>query len=247
MSDGYSYTCDRATKQLTRVVRLLAAQGILQVAPDEGLIHQCVRRCTPCRRGKGPRRCCGWQTVVERGLLALGPVSYGGRPALRLDVSADCSYQRSQPARAEEWRKRPVGRSTVVVEIFEIESDELLERHHVDLANPRQLGTVWHLQYGGNPSGAVEDLPTSWLKEPRWPIGPIDVTLLLELLTYNFFPAQWDELNGEGEWLRLIWTAEDLLVSHYAHHIKAHFERAADLRQGTWLAEQDNARFSPRP
>lgn len=247
MSDGYDYTCHRATKQLGQAVRLLAAHGILQVAPDEGLIRQCVRRCSACERDKGAKRCLGWQTVVDRGVLALGPVTYVGQSPLRLEVSATCSFQRSAPARADKWRKRPVASSTVVLEIFDIESDGLLERHHLDLANRDQRGTAWHLQYGGNPTAGVPDLPTSWLREPRWPVAPVDLILLLELVAYNFFPDAWARLNEDGEWLHLIWAVEDLLVSHYARFIDAHFACRADLREGTWLGVQDNSRFDPRP
>ncbi len=247
MSDRYDYTCDRATKQLGQAVRLLADHGILQVPPDGGLIRQCVRRCTPCLKDKGAKRCLGWQTVVDRGVLVLGPVTYAGQSPLRLEVSATCSFQRSEPARAAQWRERPVASSTVVLEIFDIESDKLLERHHLDLANRGQAGTAWHLQYGGNPAAGVPDLPTSWLGEPRWPCAPVDLTLLFELVAYNFFPDEWAQLDEEGEWLHLIWAAEDLLVSHYARFIDAHFSREVDLREGTWLAVQDNMRFDPRP
>jgi hypothetical protein len=247
MSDGYFYSCDRAIKQLGQVVRLLADHGILQVAPDEGMIRQCVRRCAPCEKDKGPKRCRGWKTVVDRGVLALGPVTHVGRSPLRLEVSAICGFQRDKPARENEWRDRPMASSTVALEIFDIKSDELLERHHLDLANPGQAGTAWHLQYGGNPAAGIPGLPTAWLGEPRWPVAPADLTLLLELVAYNFFPDEWAQLNEEGEWLRLIWAAENLVVSHYARFIDAHFGRQADLREGTWLAVQDNNKFDPRP
>ena len=37
----------------------------------------------------------------------------------------------------------------LTLEILDI-SGELLERHHIDLANALQDGPAWHLQYGGN-------------------------------------------------------------------------------------------------
>jgi hypothetical protein len=247
MSGGYVYTCASAAKRLTELVRLLGAEGLLQAQPDAGLVHQWVRQCNPCRKGHTAKRCLGWRLLVDRGFLVLGPVGQSGRPTIRVDVSANCSFERATPGRQPEWVAKPLTESTVVVEIFDVGSDTILERHHVDLANRGQQGPTWHFQYGGNPAGGVEELPTSWLQEPRWPMAPLDLTLLIELLVYNFFPEQWRRLNGQGEWLRLVSQAEQLVVSHFAQHMAAHFARAAEQRDRTWLAAQDNAEFDPRP
>jgi hypothetical protein len=247
MSGGYVYTCASATKALMELVRLLGAERLLQAEPDGGLVHQWVRQCERCRRGDGARRCLGWHTSVDRGFLVLGPAPQPGRPTIRIDVSATCSFERPEPGRQPAWVAKPLLHSIVVVEIFDVATNGLLERHHVDLANRGQDGPTWHLQYGGNPAGEVESLPTSWLQEPRWPMAPLDLTLLLELLVYNFFPEVWRRLNGQGDWLRLIWEAEQLVVSHFAKHMAEHFARAPDRRDRTWLAAQANAEFYPRP
>jgi hypothetical protein len=247
MSGGYAYSCGHAAKGLVDVMRLLGAEGLLQAQPDVGLVRQWVRQCDACRRGRNPSRCLGWQTVVDRGSLVLGPIPQRRGPTVRAEVSATCSFERSAPGRQPEWIAKPLAYSTVVVEIFGVQSDDLVERHHVDLANRGQHGPAWHFQYGGNPAGGVEKLPTGWLQEPRWPSAPLDLTLLVELLVYNFFPEQWSRLNGQGEWLRLIAETEDLVISHFARHMAHHFHRGAGHRDRTWLAAQDNAEFDPRP
>jgi hypothetical protein len=139
--------------------------------------------------------------------------------------------------------------SVATLEIFDVTDESLLERHHIDLANRGQQGTVWHYQYGGHPAGGIPDLPTSWLEVPRWPIFPIDLTLLLEAISYNFFPVEWERLNESGEWLRLVCSAEELAVSHFAAHVTQHFSRAAEHRDRTWLSAQDDqsSGFDPRP
>lgn len=245
MSDGYHYTCSRAAQALIRLVRLLGAEGVLQAQPDDGLIRQWVKPCSACQNGHTAKRCLGWSVVVDRGLLTLGPIPKPGRPTIRLEVSAISSFQRSEPARQPEWMAKPLAHSTVVIEVVDVQSENLLERHHVDLANRNQDGPTWHFQYGGNPAANGAELPTGWLQEPRWPLAPIDLTLLLELLVYSFFPDQWRKLNGQGEWLGLIWEAEQLVVSHFAQHMSDYFKHSD--RDRTWLAAQDNADFDPRP
>ena len=241
------YTCGRATKGLVQLIHLLGNERLLQAQPDDGYVHQWLRRCDPCRKGDGPKRCLGWQLTVERGFLAFGPISTAGKPTMRLDISARCGFQRDKPGRQGQWCARPMAHSNVVVEVFDVADETLLERHHIDLANRGQAGPTWHFQYGGNAEGGLPDLTTSWLQEPRWPIAPVDMTLLIELLVYNFFPEQWLKLNGQGEWLQLMWDAEQLVVSHFAQHMARHFEKDVSTRDRTWLAAQDNADFDPRP
>jgi hypothetical protein len=138
------------------------------------------------------------------------------------------------------------------LEILAVESDTLLERHHLDLANAEpslQQGPVWHLQMGGNPAGSISPTATNWLDEPRWPVAPMDLTLAIEFVIYSFFPDEWEQLNQDGTWIRLMKDAEQLVVSHFAAHMRAHFLRDANDRDRTWLAAQDNGSraYDPRP
>ena len=140
----------------------------------------------------------------------------------------------------------------VTLEIFGVEAEKLLERHHLDLANagsPGQAGPVWHLQMGGNPSGSIDPTETGWLDLPRWPTAPMDLTLAIEFLAYSFFPEKWVQLNDRGDWFRLMVGAEQLVVSHFAEHMTKHFGREASDRDRTWLTAQDNGSgaFDPRP
>ena len=156
------------------------------------------------------------------------------------------------PGRQPVWDQSPLASSVVTLEIFGVEAEELLERHHLDLANSGQsgqAGPVWHLQLGGNPAGTVAPTETGWLDLPRWPTAPMDLTLAIEFLAYNFFPEKWLQLNNRGDWFRLMVGAEQLVVSHFATHMTAHFRRGASDRDHTWLTAQDNGSgaFNPRP
>lgn len=239
MSD-FSYTCDGAQKALIELVKIAGDAGLLQVSPDKGILHQCVEKCSVCSRGKQAKHCLGWHTVVDRGILWFGPIDYRGKGTIRLALSANCSFRRPAPGRQPEWDKAPLTSSVVTVEIFDVNTETLIERHHLDLANAGQPGPVWHLQYGGNPAGDIDGLPTSWLQPPRWPMAPMDLTLAIEFLAYSFFPDKWERLNGSGEWLRLIGGAEQLVVSHFSRRMAEHFDCAPGRRVETWLAAQDN-------
>jgi len=221
----------------------------LSSPPDDGLLRHCVQRCAPCCNDKGLKRCEGWRTLVERGVLSFRPFVLAGHDPVRIDLSADISFRRQRPEKAVEWEARPMSRSTVTVELVDISNEQLLERHHHDLANPGQLGPTWHLQFGGNPQGAVARLPTSWLLLPRWATPPMDLALLAEAITYNFYRTEWEKLNADGAWVNLVLDVERLVMSHFAQHMHAHFERAVALRDRTWLTSQDNSAgaLDPRP
>jgi hypothetical protein len=244
---GFTYTCDRAQKELIDLIRLVGETRVLQLTPDDGVIHQCVEKCNPCERGKGTKRCLGWRIAVDRDILWFGPVSFPGHPPIRISLSAKCSFRRPEPGREDLWQEKPLATSVATVEIFEVETETLIERYHLDLANTGQPGSIWHLQFGGNPAGDVLPLPTNWLKVPRWPLPPMDLTLMIEFLIYSFFPADWEKLSGRGEWLELIRDAEQLVVSHFAKRMGDHF--AGNVDGPTWLMSQDNESgyFHSRP
>jgi hypothetical protein len=243
------YNCKDAESQLVTFVQLLARAEVLASPPDESLLRHCVHRCASCNQQRGVRRCTGWRVLVERGVLSFRPFVIPGHDAVRIDLSGDVSFQRPKPAKVDLWEARPLASSTVTVEIVDQKDEHLLERHHYDLANPGQLGPTWHLQYGGNPQGCVADLPTSWLKPPRWAAPPMDLALLAESIVYNFYPTEWDKLNTDGAWVNLILGVERLVISHFARHMHEHFDRAESLRDRTWLTAQDNSleALNPRP
>jgi hypothetical protein len=246
---SFTYTCDRAQKELIDLIRLVGETRVLQLTPNAGVIHQCVEKCEPCERGKGKKRCLGWRIAVDRDILWFGPVSVAGHPPIRISLSAKYSFRRPESEREDLWKEKPLASSVTTVEIFDVETDGLIERYHLDLANLDQPGSIWHLQYGGKPADDIPALPTSWLKPPRWPLPPMDLTLMVEFLVYSFFPAAWEQLNGQGEWLRLVCGAEQLIVSHFAERMSDHFGRDFSKRDRTWLMVQDNkdGDFNSRP
>lgn len=246
----WAYSCALARKRLVQTAKMLSNVELLVAPPDDGMLHHCVHQCGPCGKKDDIKRCTGWETIVERGLFSFRPYTAAGHDPVRLELSAMTSFRREKPEHGNNWQKRPIASSTVTLEIIDVKTEALLERHHHDLANLNQTGPVWHLQYGGNPAGGeLEKLPTSWLSPPRWSELPMDLTLLADAIAYNFFSEEWEKLNADGAWVNLIVETEQLVVSHFAEHIHAHFTRPPTHRDRTWLAAQDNRAggMNPRP
>ena len=163
-------------------------------------------------------------------------------------VHGICDFSRSLSGNANDWETAPLKRSTIVVLLFEgVEIEQPCERHHLDLCNGQQPGPVWHLQLGGNPGG-YDKFDTTWLSPPRWAVPPADFVLVAEAVVFNFYRSAFDRLNRDGTWMRIVKSAEDLVLTHYRRHMERHFQPGAG-RTSTWLAAQDNetALLGPPP
>ena len=98
-----------------------------------------------------------------------------------------------------------------------------LSRWHVDWANSTagayQSGPLTHLQYGGHRPGHREtDHP---LKVPRWSHPPMDLLLLCEVVTANFYEDQWHDLREDQNWCSAIATGQRLCYSAYLRKMLA--------------------------
>ena len=88
-------------------------------------------------------------TTIDPLVATFAPVRVKGGRMVQPELSARIAYTRARPGVAEVWEAAPMQACVLTLEILDI-SGELLERHHIDLANALQDGPAWHLQYGGN-------------------------------------------------------------------------------------------------
>ncbi|MDP8942554.1 MAG: hypothetical protein M3N16_00285 [Actinomycetota bacterium] len=241
----YPYACNAASKQLVALFGALGEQGILGFTPERALLERSIQRCSTCARDRPAKFCTGWITTIDPSVATFAPVRVKGGRMVQPELAATIDYSRAQPGVAEDWEAAPMQACVLALEILDT-SGELLERHHIDLANALQDGPAWHLQYGGN-SRNFPKPKTQWLGPPRWAVPPADLALMLETVAFNFYYHKWQELNGDGNWLRAVKRAEDLSMRHYVERLAQHFRRESDDRQQTWLAMQDNATWDPRP
>jgi hypothetical protein len=227
---------------------LLRRERVLAEDIHQPQLDAFVTDCAQCRKGRGPKHCCGWCVSIGTEQALVFELAEYKQRLVRPLLHGTCDFRRPRAGTGEDWEDAPLARSTVVVLLFEgTEIEQPRERHHLDLANERQPGPVWHLQLGGNPSG-YDKFATSWLGPPRWALPPADLVLVAETLAFNFYPAAFAELNRDGDWVRLVQSAEDLVLTHYRRQMERHFRRGS-ARDSTWLAAQDNEALllNPRP
>lgn len=103
-------------------------------------------------------------------------------------------------------------------------------RWHFDKANLKdgtyQAGPLFHLQFGGHGSGQGEDF---WLKEPRWAHAPMDLILLLEAVTANFYTDKWTEsVRGDPTWCEYVTQSERLCLSAYVDKISKSIQTSSE-------------------
>lgn len=116
------------------------------------------------------------------------------------------------------------GHFSELVSILELHSDgAVLDRWHVDLANDKQEGPLFHLQHGGHSSGNTSRHSESKLSIPRWMHPPMDIILISELVVANFFPDQWNRLKKNPTWVRLVREAESYCYEDYFTAIGKHY------------------------
>jgi hypothetical protein len=153
-----------------------------------------------------------WRIDVDRGK----PIQFerctdkDGKPiSLRL-VSAGIAVDQSDEARL------PFLALDVAIEI-EDELNKPISRWHLDLANEAgglpQSGPLVHLQYGGHHHDAREyDHP---LKVPRWCHPPMEIALLCEVVSANFFEEKWLSFREDANWCRSIHLFQTLCFTAY--------------------------------
>ncbi len=88
-------------------------------------------------------------------------------------------------------------------------------RWHFDLGNPDQEGPKTHLQYGGYKHPNNPGLGPS-VREPRWNTAPMDIILLCETVSANFFHEIWERsLRRDTSWTEIVRMSQRLCYPHY--------------------------------
>ncbi|MNS65434.1 hypothetical protein D3C72_985990 [compost metagenome] len=89
---------------------------------------------------------------------------------------------------------------------------------HLDRANGGQSGPLFHLQFGGHhPAFRDREFP---VKEPRWCHPPMELALLCEMISANFFEAKWAEfLRDDPAWCGAIRIFQELCYQAYAKRL----------------------------
>ena len=227
------YYCGAARQNLARYLDLLARQRVFEtpILPHEA--RGFVEFCGPCNGDKGQSSCLGWRINVPQDR----PISLGKfvekKRAINIRVAAKHDYMRPIAQDSAAWRERPSQNANITIGVWDVSGKEVqLARHHFDLANPKQHGSVWHLQQGGNGFG-------DGLETPRWTTIPMDLVLTLDLIVYNYAHDRWVKLQSDGSYVSAIIEAEDLVQSAWVRSIAAMMD-TPQQRRVTMLRLLDN-------
>jgi hypothetical protein len=111
-------------------------------------------------------------------------------------------------------------------------------RWHLDRANAGQQGPLFHLQMGGHlPGFRDRELP---IAEPRWCHPPLELGLLCEVISANFFAAKWiRSVREDPAWCSAIQSLQKLCYTDYVNRLS----QALAISDSTALARMWNGRW----
>lgn len=230
------------------VAQELVRQGVIASWVVADTPSRVVTRCHACRSNSpNPRKCTGWRIRFGRPATTLRfvPVAIDTH-TVDLRLECDLDFSSKTLSKPRDWCAAPLANCTVAIEVYEAGTDDLIVRHHLDLANPGQAGPAWHLQLGGKPAqGKKPD--TMWLKVPRWPSSPTDFILIVEFVLFSFYPEAWKRVSGTNPWREHVKTAERLVLTHYMRRLDTYMNTTSTAN--SWLAAQANnaSDWNPRP
>ncbi len=240
--------CRDAADDLVAILGALRRRGLITSPISDETVRNTLRQCQPCRgKRPNPRKCRGWRGSFRGNRAVVIPFTIGKNDVVAT-VGGEFSFERRTASKKlSDWQSAPAAHATFWIEIKKAVSDELCARHHIDLANPSQLGPVWHLQLGGLASGEQRHRELEWLDIPRWPTPPMDMVLVLELAIYNFRNEHWRNLRTSNPWRDIVKRSERLMHRHYLDL----FNRYRNQQEAgdSWLAFQCNqtSNWDPRP
>lgn len=115
---------------------------------------------------------------------------------------------------------------------------EPVSRWHLDRANTGQSGPLFHLQMGGHlPGFRDRELP---IAEPRWCHPPMELGLLCEVISANFFAAKWTRsVRDDPAWCSAIRSLQKLCYSDYV----ARLSHSLGVSDSTALTRMWNGRW----
>jgi len=243
------WTCHWMKDCVSYVADELRDRDLLQSWVEPTSIWEGILRpCAPCRNLKkkpSSKKCRGWRLDFrDHQALWFRPTTVRGHT---LQVVFEGTFNASRPQSWKgSWPTAPMTECSVALQLIDAETGEQLSRQHLDLANVGQNGPVWHVQLGGVGSNA-EAKDRRLIGELRWPAGPTDFMLSIELCLYLFHNDSWSELVHLAAWTEQVKASERLILRHYIDAMTDYQQRPSS--QPSWLAAQCNllGSLDPRP
>lgn len=225
---------------ITLVHSELTRLSILSTWVDPSTMwHNVLIPCKTCDINRSPphKKCNGWQLGFrDHQALVLVPSEIKKR-SVQLAIEGRFNVTRGA-GKWTAWQRAPIRESSAAFVLRDAESNHVLTRQHLDLANHGQPGPAWHVQLGG--VGGGDD--KGWLKlvaNLRWPAVPAEFMLIVDLGLYLFHNSAWIELQRSSPWRAFVQQSEDLILPHYIEALNDYWNRRNSA--SSWLAAQCNA------
>lgn len=243
------WTCEWMRGCIEYSASELRQLGVIQSWDASAVWETALTPCRSCRsrqRSSTHRACRGWHfSAWGRHGVVFSPTPSDQGPSIRATLEGTFSTVRPE-SWSGDWRSSPSAECTAAVTLHDALTDRFLCRQHLDLANPKQPGSVWHLQLGGVHGGGDKEALRS-IAMLRWPTSPIDFLLALEMCLFLFHGEAWEDIRRRDPWRSNVKSSEDLVLSHYADALRQY--RSQDGFAHSWLSAQCNrsGSLSPRP
>lgn len=183
-----------------------ALMSIYKTLDDNGLVKNADviwKIATLLNRNKAST---SWSINVDRGepILFKQTKDEDGRDIVPQITAEELNFDGTQDFPFLKWN--------IALEVF-YTTGEALARWHFDLANPSQDGPKLHMQYGGRFGGdRSKDMK---LKVPRWHSPAMDIILLTEIVTANFYTREWKEIRDNRNWCKYIHQSQQFCLESY--------------------------------
>jgi hypothetical protein len=196
----------------------------------------CFSRCSACssRKVKKTDLCQGGSLKIDANTPIRFVSSHDGR-SVTVTVTAATQYS-SSPGFPK--------KHSVEVEVSH-ENEPTKYRAHLDLAVESSREPLFHLQSGGFRGENL--VGEKYFGDLRWPIFPMDLVLVTELVLYTFQPEKWESVHRDAEFLYAVRPSEERFLAPFFQHWSNPQTRNHSFlatfcasRQG-WLQKKNNS------
>lgn len=165
--------------------------------------ENCIDRCPACRSGK-----------TKKGDCKGGSIRIDSSTPIRFVSTHDGLYVTVTVTALTQWSKS----SSPFPKKHSVEVEVALEdkpkyRAHLDLAVGASREPLFHLQAGG--FRAEKTIDEKHFGILRWPMIPLDLILVTELILYTFQPEEWEAIHGNAEFLFAVRQSEESFLEPF--------------------------------
>jgi len=197
-------SCDSLVQQLDRWFRVLRDCSVDVLSSSE----DCFVRCSACSSGKAKKKmsCQGGSLKIDANTPICFVSDHDGQ-TVRVTVTARTEWSSS----ASPFPKK----HSVEVEVS-LEGQPKY-RAHLDLATDSRREPLFHLQTGSSRIEKIAEEKHFGLL--RWPMIPLDLVLVTELILYTFQPREWEAVHQNAEFLHAVRQSEQGFLTPFFQKI----------------------------